>query len=172
MLSLPPVLILKYVGNETSVGVISSVSYAIAITIVYLVSKRSGVQHRTRIIKFGAIFLFIGSLFFSFFLFSAPMISTAILMGVYFICDPVLNFPFRATFMKAMDEIKHRENRDDYAYVVDVEIFTAIGRVVSIGFFFLMYVFIPLEYALSIFAAFIAISQFAMLKFSREINGY
>lgn len=105
MLALPPVLILKYVGNETSVGIISSISYAIAIVFVYFVSKRSGMQHRTKILKSGAYFLLAGSLFFSVFLFSMPMISTAILMGVFFICDPVLNFPFRATFMKAMDEI-------------------------------------------------------------------
>jgi hypothetical protein len=73
--------------------------------------------------------------------------------------------------MKALDEIKHIEKRDDYAYVVDIEIFTAIGRVVAIGLFFLLYAFIPLEFALSLFAAFIALSQFGILKYSREING-
>ena len=171
IMALPPVLILKYVGNETAVGIISSVSYLVAITFVYLVSRRSGVQHRSKIILIGTLFFLTGGIFFTIFLGNYSMLATSVLMGVMFICDPVLNFPFRATFMKVMDELKHIEKRDDYAYLVDVEIFSALGRISGIAIFFLMYAYMPIELVLPIFIISVALLQFFVVKLSRQING-
>ena len=170
-LALPAILIMKYVGNESAVGTINSLSYFVAIIFVYFVSRKAKIQHRTIILKGGAVFLLVGVTLFSIFLHSFSLISTVVLLVIMFISDPVLNFPFRATFMKVADEVKKHENRDSYAYVVDIELFTAIGRIVSLGLFFAIYKLLPINYSLPIYMLIVAVIQFLNIKLSKEING-
>jgi hypothetical protein len=88
-----------------------------------------------------------------------------------FITEPILNFPIRATIMKAIDDLKHIEKRDDYAYLFDNEFFLGIGRFISIGIFYLEYSFLPVNIALSIYLFMVAFIQFLLLPLSRKING-
>jgi MFS transporter, YQGE family, putative transporter len=170
-LALPAILIMQYVGNESAVGSINSISYLIAIIFVYYVSKNAQIQHRTLVLKGGAIFLLIGSVLFSIFLHSNAMVATVVLLVIMFISDPVLNFPFRASFMKVADEVKQHEKRDNYAYIVDIELFTAFGRILSLGFFFVLYKLLPVNYSLPIYMVIVALMQFINIRLSKEING-
>jgi len=170
-LAVPAIFIMKYIGNEAVVGTLSSISYAIAILVIYFVSSHSKTEHRTTIIKGGAILLLSGALFFSLFINVNSLVAMAVLTVVMFISDPVINFPFRATFMKVIDELKHIEKFNDYSYIVDVEIFTAVGRVLSIGIFYFIFSAFAPGLALSIYIVLVALVQFLAVPLSKKING-
>lgn len=172
LLTLPPILILKYVGNESAVGTLSSVSYLVAIFLVFYISRRTGTEHRTLILKSGIFILLVGSVLFSSLLYFTTTLATSILMVAMFIAEPIINFPFRATFMKAIDELYLLEKRDIYAYVVDIEIYAAIGRIVGLTMFYVMYITIPIYISLSIFMLFVACIQFINVRYSKIINGF
>jgi YQGE family putative transporter len=169
--ALPPVLIMKFVGGETSVGTLSSIGYLIAIVIVYYISRRSGAEHRTGILKAGAWLFFLSALFFVAFIFVNSLIATSVFILVMFLTEPILGFPFRATFMKVIDDLKHKEKRDDYAYVTDIEVFAALGRVLSLVLFFVMYTLLPVNVSIPAYMVIIAAVQFLNIRLSRKING-
>jgi MFS transporter, YQGE family, putative transporter len=168
---IPPVFIMKYIGNEASVGTLNSISYIIAITIVYIISSRSKTEHRTGIISAAAFILLTGSLIYSFFIGSRSVLATSILMFLMFIAEPIINFPCRATVMKAIDDLKHIENRDDYAYLLDIEFFAAVGRVTSMVIFYVLYTSFETGVALSVYIVFISLLQFFNVPLSKRING-
>jgi MFS transporter, YQGE family, putative transporter len=168
---IPPVFIMKYIGNEATVGTLNSVSYIVAITIVYVISSRSKTEHRTGIIIAAASILLTGALIYSFFISSQSILATSILMFLMFIAEPIINFPCRATVMKAIDDLKHLENRDDYAYLLDIEFFAAVGRVASMILFYVLYTSFETGIALSVYVVFIALLQFFNVPLSKRING-
>jgi YQGE family putative transporter len=171
MMVIPPVFIMKYIGNEAAVGSVNSGTYIFSMVIIYYISSRSKIHHRTRIMKMGAFILLFGALFFTVFMKISPIIAMLVLSVVLLLSDPILNFPFRASFMKIIDELKHIEKRDDYSYVFDIEFYTAIGRILSIAYFFLLYYFLSPEIAISIYVLTIALLQFLTLPLSKKING-
>jgi MFS family permease len=168
---IPPVFIMKYIGNEATVGTLSSISYLLAIIIVYIVSSRSKVEHRTGIMTAGSFIFFTGSIFFAAFNVYGSVIATSVLTFLMFMTEPIISFPFRATIMKAIDDLKHIEKRDDYSYLFDVEMSTAVGRVTSIGFFYLLYILLPINLALSLYLVLVALLQFFIMPLSKKING-
>jgi len=168
---IPPVFIMKYIGNEATVGTINSISYLLAISIVYYVSSRSKKEHRTGIIMSAAIILFTGAIIYSIFIGSKFILATSVLMFLMFIAEPIINFPVRATVMKAIDDLKHIDKRDNYAYLCDIEIFAAAGRVASMIIFYVLYISFKTNLALSIFIMFVALLQFLNIRLSKRING-
>ncbi len=169
--AIPPVFIMKYIGNETTVGTLNSISYILAITIVYIVSSRSKTEHRTGIIATAALILFTGAIFYSSLICYKSILATSILMVLMFIAEPIINFPVRATIMKAIDDLKHIEKRDDYSYLLDVEFFAAVGRIASMIIFYNLYISLKTSTALSIYIVFVALLQFINIPLSKRING-
>jgi YQGE family putative transporter len=170
-IAIPPIFIMKYVGNESSVGSLYSFGSLLAIIIIYFLSSRSRVEHRSRIIRSGIILLLTGAIFFSCIISLNSMVAMSVLIIIMSVADPLINFPFRATFMKVIDELKHSEKKDDYSYIFDLELVTAIGRVMSISFFFLIYNMLSPGLALSIYMVIISILLFLILPLSKKING-
>ncbi len=168
---IPPVFIMKYIGNETAVGSISSVSYLLAIIIVYIVSSRSGAEHRTGIMASASSLFTAGTLFFIVFICTNSFIATSILTFLMFMAEPIMNFPLRATIMKAIDDLKHIEKRDDYTYLFDIEFFTAVGRVASLVLFYFIYCFLSINIALTIYLVIVSALQFLNIPLSKKVNG-
>ncbi len=170
-IAIPPIFIMKYVGNESSVGSLYSFGSVLAIIIIYFLSSRSGVGHRTSIIRSGAIILLTGTIFFSCFIGLNSLVAMSVLIILMSVADPLINYPFRASFMKVIDELKHSDKRDDFSYIFDIELITAIGRVLSIGFFFLVYNILSTGLALSIYMVIISTQLFLILPLSKKVNG-
>ncbi len=170
--ALPPVIIMKFLGNESAVGLYTSICYFIAITTVYIISKKSSIQHRSKILKYTAIALISGAILFILLIHSNSYMATACLIVILFLTEPLFGFPARASFMKALDELKYIENRDTYTYVVDVEIFTGIGRISSLLIFFTLYIYLPIFIALSIYISYVSLLQLTNIRHSKKLNGY
>ncbi len=170
-IAIPPILILKFIGNESVVGILSSLAYLAAMIVVYYLSSRSKSKHRTSILKVGVGLQIIGTLAFAILLPMNSSLATIILILSMFLADPIIGFPFRASFMKAIDEAKPLDKRDHYAYIVDVEIACGIGRILALVSFYLLYISLPENWAYIIFMALVVILQMAFIPLSKRING-
>ena len=170
-IAIPPVLIMKYIGNESQVGILSALTYAVAMIIVYFISSRSSSRHRTGILKAGVLLQSFGVICFAILLPFNSMLATTLLIISMFLADPIIGFPFRATFMKAIDDTKKLNNRTHYAYVVDIEISCGIGRITALGTFYLLYITLPEHLATIIFMGIVVLLQFLYIPLSKRING-
>lgn len=168
---IPPVFIMKTIGNESAVGTLSSVSYMVAIILVYYISSRSNVEHRTSIIRLGIGFLMIGIIAFILIMHANIALAVSFLAFFMFMSEPVMSFPVRATIMKAIDKLKHVEQRDEYAYLFDIELYTGIGRILSILIFYFLFRNVNVYIALSVYLIIITVIQLFNLTFSKRING-
>jgi MFS transporter, YQGE family, putative transporter len=167
---IPTVFIMKFVGGESFVGTINSLGYLVAIIIVYLISRKSGTEHRTRIVILGFWMLTSGAVAFSLFFKSNVILGTYILIFLMFLAEPILNFPIRASLLDVINGIKKQEKRKGYAYIFDVEAFTAVGRVASLTIFYLLYLVLPVAISIIVFILFMAITQYYCIALTRKIN--
>jgi hypothetical protein len=167
---IPTVFIMKFVGGESFVGTINSLGYLVAVIIVYLISRKSGTEHRTRIVILGFWMLTAGAVAFSLFFKNNVITGTYILIFLMFLAEPILNFPIRASLLDVINAIKKQEKRKGYAYIFDIEAFTAIGRVACLTIFYLLYMILPVNISIIIFILFMAITQYFCISLTRKIN--
>jgi YQGE family putative transporter len=167
----PTILIMKFIGGENMVGTLNAVCYLLTIFIVYYISSRSTEQHRTRIMKLGFFMLTGSAIVFTLFLPLIPAIGTYILIFAMFFTDSIMNFPARATMLKATDEHKMLINSDGYQHMVDVEFFSDLGRVAGLIIFYFIYLILPYYISLPLYMIFVASIQWKTVEMSKRLNG-
>jgi YQGE family putative transporter len=167
----PTVFIMKFVGGESLVGTVNAIGYLIAVVIVYLISSKSGAKDRTKVIFLGFSILTLGAVVFALLFKQHVVTGTYFLIFLMFLAEPILNFPIRATLLEVIKIVKKQDCRKSYAYILDIEAFTAIGRIASLTIFYLLYRFLPVNIAIIVFILSMAASQYLCIPLSRRING-
>ncbi|MGC8804126.1 MAG: MFS transporter, partial [Bacteroidales bacterium] len=167
----PTVFIMKFIGGENMVGTLNALCYLLAILTIYYLSSRSSIEHRTRIMRGGFYIFLAGSLLFSLFLPFAAALGTYFLIVFMFFTESILNYPARATMLKATEEIKTSAQADGYQYLTDVEFFSEIGRIVGLVMFYILYHIFPYYLSLPAYIVATASLQWQTVKMSKKING-
>ena len=130
---IPILIVLVFVGNESALGTIQSLSAIIAAIVVYYLAKKLHVRHRMHLVITSVIISVLGALSFSLF-FSV--------IGVYLffistvVSSPILWMPSSSLNYDLIDEDKKSDMH--YAYVCDQEIFLNLGRVLAIALFIIL----------------------------------
>jgi MFS transporter, YQGE family, putative transporter len=168
---IPTVFIMKFVGGEGYVGTVNAIGYLVAVVVVYTISSKSGVEHRTKVVSLGSWILTLGSVSFAVLFNHNVVLGTYILIFLMFLAEPILNFPIRATVMEVIKVMRKQDCRKNYAYILDVEAFTAIGRIASLTVFYLLYLILPVSFAIILFILIMAATQYLCIPFSKRING-
>ncbi len=88
-----------------------------------------------------------------------------------FFTESILNYPARATMLKATEEIKASVDADGYQYLTDIELFAEIGRIVGLIIFFILYHLLPYYISLPAYIVSTAAIQWQTVKMSKQING-
>jgi len=148
---IPALVVLVFIGNESTLGAIQSISAITAAIIVYYLAKKLHVQHRLHLIITSVIISILGALAFS--LLFSPL-------GVYLffistvVSLPILWIPLSSLNYDLIDE--DEQSNLHYAYVCDQEIYLNLGRVLAIAIFIILIFvfsktislrFVPLFYA-------------------------
>jgi MFS transporter, YQGE family, putative transporter len=168
---IPTVFIMKFVGGESFVGTVNAIGYLIAIVIVYFISSQSGVEHRTKVVSLGSWILTLGSVAFAALFKNHVVLGTYALIFLMFLAEPILNFPIRATVLEVIKIVKKQDCRKSYAYILDVEAYTAVGRIASLTVFYLLYLILPVNIAIVIFILIMAATQYLCIPLCKRING-
>ncbi|MCX7985977.1 MAG: MFS transporter [Bacteroidales bacterium] len=167
----PTVFIMKFIGGENMVGTLNALCYLLAILTIYYLSSRLSIHHRTRIMRAGFYIFLIGTILFSTFLPFAAALGTYLLIFLMFFTESILNYPARATMLKATEEIKSSVQADGYQYLTDVELFAELGRLSGLVIFYVFYHLAPYYISLPAYIVFTAVIQWQTVKMSKIING-
>ena len=170
ILAVPAVFMMLYVGKEQQLGIIESATHFFALISIYTVSSISRAALRPYVMLGGSLLFLTGAIMFGSLLPSHAAIATIILVIAFYLSDPTMNFPYRATFMRAIDDLSTQEKRDPYTYLTDIEQFNALGRLVSIVVFYLLYRTLPATHAFAIYVVGVALFQFINVGLCRRIN--
>ena len=132
---IPVLMVLTFVGMEDALGTIQSVAAIGSALVIYYVSKKASKKHRFYILFINFLLCLIAGIYFGV-LFSA--LGTILFFAITAIASP---FGWVGTASIGQDSIDTEEGTSPYshyAYVFDTELFLNLGRLVSIGIFFLI----------------------------------
>ncbi|MBN2813871.1 MAG: MFS transporter [Bacteroidales bacterium] len=153
LVTAPAMLVMRYVGQEGSLGLIQGISGGLTAIILYLLGRFSKPKHRIIVFGAGITIFLIGTLVNGIAL-SAFGVIVFILCKVFF--QPLHDLAYFPILMKVIDVVSQRENRNQYAYILNHEFGLYTGRVLGLGLFiFLAYSvseIFALRYALIIVA--------------------
>ena len=166
-LILPTLLILKFLGNESSLGVVESASTIVSLIVVYLAGRFSSPTHRTRMVIISVLIIFTGSFLYGV-LFSALGV---ILFQISFILSkPLQELAFRSSLMRSVDYAAAIERRDEYAYLIDNECVRLLGRLTGAGIFMILYFKGSEELALRIALILLSLILANTIWISKKLN--
>lgn len=170
IICLPTIVTLRFIGGEGALGLIDTVAHVLALITIYIASTISRPEDRPKIMLLGAAIFAVGIALFTGSLATLPVYAAVITSVAFYLSDPTMNFPYRASFMKSIDLLRVKENRGEFTYLCDIEIFNAIGRVVSILAFFVLYQVLPEKTSFITYFIGLAILQFINVVLCKRIN--
>ncbi|MBR1872565.1 MAG: MFS transporter [Bacteroidales bacterium] len=132
IVTIPTILIFKFIGDEGSLGLIQGLSGALTAIVVYILGRVAKPAHRMAIFGAGLLIFFVGALTNSI-LFSAAGALTFIICNVMF--QPLHDLAYFPTMMKTIDAVKVLENREEYTYIMSHEIGLFAGRALGMLLF-------------------------------------
>jgi YQGE family putative transporter len=147
-------LVMRYVGKEGSLGLIQGISGGLTAIILYLLGRFSKPKHRILVFGVGITIFLIGTITNGIAL-SAFGVIVFILCKVFF--QPLHDLAYFPILMRVIDVVSKKENRNQYAYILNHEFGLYTGRILGLGLFiFLAYSvseIFALRYALIIVAS-------------------
>lgn len=163
-------IVLKFVGDEESLGTIQSAAAAFSTLAVYVIARKAQVKHRIYIMCAGIVLALLST-------FTFGVLYSSLGVVLYYILNAP-SFPFRWVSEAPLgyDVIEHEEriqSEHHYSYIVDQETFVNIGRNVAIVIFLVGYAFFPdiaLRWSLAIGASFQVIRLAIARKLERELH--
>ncbi len=154
LVTAPAMLIMKYVGKEGSLSLIQAVSGGLTAILIYLLGRFAKPEHRIIIFGFGITLFLIGTIVNGIEL-SMAGVMVFVLCKVFF--QPLHDLAYFPIMMKVIDVVSKRENRNQYAYILNHEFGLYAGRVIGLGLFILLALVVSetfaLRYSLIIVAA-------------------
>ena len=166
LVTAPAILIMKFVGNEGSLGLIQGIAGGITAIIVYILGRVAKPHHRMKIFGFGLFVFFIGTMF-NGLLFSAFGVIIFVLCKVLF--QPLHDLAYFPTMLKTIDAVSAIEKRNEYAYILSHEIGLFIGRAVGMTLFIVFAFLISETFALKYALVTVGALQLLSLPLAKHI---
>lgn len=166
LVTVPAILILKLVGNEETLSTVVSISGVIAAITLYLLGRFTKPGHRIYIFAIAYIIFFIGA-FTHAYLFSALGVFIFILSKVLY--QPLHDISYFPVQLKVIDVLSERENKSEFSYILNHEFGLYLGRIIGIGLFLLLAVYISDTVALRYSLIIIGIVQLLSIPLAKHI---
>jgi YQGE family putative transporter len=166
LVTAPAILIMRLVGNESSLGTVQAISGVISAVMLYLLGRVTGPKHRTVILAIGLIIFLIGTLT-NGILFSATGVIVFVLCKVFF--QPLHDIAYFPIQMRVIDVVSKIENRNEFSYIFNHEFGLFVGRFVGLGLFIAFASYISEEFALKYSLITIAVLQLASVPMAKHI---
>jgi len=154
LVTAPAMLVMRYVGQEGSLGLIQGISGGLTAVILYFLGRFSKPKHRILVFAAGITIFLIGTIVNGIAL-SAFGVIIFILCKVFF--QPLHDLAYFPILMRVIDVVSKREHRNQYAYILNHEFGLYTGRILGLGLFiflaFAVSEIFALRYALIIVAS-------------------
>lgn len=166
LVTAPAMLIMRYVGKEGTLGLIQGVSGGLTAILVYMLGRFTKPQHR--IITFGVgIFIFLIGTIINGIELSMVGVMIFVLCKVFF--QPLHDLAYYPIMMKVIDVVSERENRNNYAYILNHEFGLYLGRVLGLGLFIFLAFYVSETFALRYALIIVAVIQLLSIPLAKNI---
>lgn len=166
LVTAPAMLIMKYVGEEGSLGLIQGISGGITAILIYLLGRFTKPKHRIFVFGTGIVFFLIGTIVNGIEL-SMTGVIVFVLCKVFF--QPLHDLAYFPIMMKVIDVVSKRENRNQYAYILNHEFGLYAGRVLGLGLFIFLAFYVSETFALRYALIIVALVQLLAIPLARNI---
>lgn len=166
LVTAPAMLIMKYVGKEGSLGLIQGISGGLTAILLYLLGRFSKPEHRILIFGVGITLFLIGSIVNGIEL-SVMGVMVFVLCKVFF--QPLHDLAYYPIMMKVIDVVSKRENRNQYAYILNHEFGLFAGRVTGLGLFIFLAFSVSEIFALRYSLIIVALLQMLSIPLAKNI---
>jgi YQGE family putative transporter len=166
LVTAPAMLIMKYVGKEGSLGLIQGISGGLTAILIYLLGRFAKPKHRIFIFGAGITIFLIGTIVNGIEL-SVTGVIVFVLCKVFF--QPMHDLAYYPIMMKVIDIVSKRENRNDYAYILNHEFGLYIGRIVGLGLFIFLALNVSETFALRYSLIIVALVQMLSILLAKNI---
>ncbi|MFA6127502.1 MAG: MFS transporter [Bacteroidales bacterium] len=166
LVTAPAMLIMKYVGKEGSLGLIQGISGGLTAILIYLLGRFAKPKHRILIFSVGISIFLIGTLVNGIGL-SMIGVMVFVLCKVFF--QPLHDLAYYPIMMKVIDVVSKRESRNQYAYILNHEFGLYTGRVLGLGLFIFLALYVSETFALRYSLIIVAVIQMLSIPLARNI---
>ncbi|HBB91147.1 MAG: MFS transporter [Bacteroidetes bacterium GWF2_49_14] len=166
LVTAPAMLIMKYVGKEGSLSLIQAVSGGLTAILLYLLGRFAKPKHRIIIFGFGITLFLIGTIVNGIEL-SMAGVMVFVLCKVFF--QPLHDLAYFPIMMKVIDVVSKKENRNQYAYILNHEFGLYTGRVIGLGLFILLALVVSETFALRYSLIIVAAIQLLSIPLAKNI---
>ena len=166
LVTAPAMLIMKYVGKEGSLGLIQGISGGLTAILIYLLGRFAKPKHRILIFGFGITLFLIGTVVNGIEL-SMFGVMVFVLCKVFF--QPLHDLAYYPIMMKVIDVVSKRENRNQYAYILNHEFGLYAGRVAGLGLFIFLAFSVSEIFALRYSLIIVAVLQMLSIPLAKNI---
>lgn len=166
LVTAPAMLIMKYVGEEGSLGLIQGISGGLTAILIYLLGRFTKPKHRIAVFAFGITIFLIGTIVNGIEL-SALGVMVFVLCKVFF--QPLHDLAYNPILMKVIDVVSKKENRNNYAYILNHEFGLYSGRVIGLGLFIFLAFYVSETFALRYALIIVAVIQMLSIPLAKNI---
>ncbi|BDD07016.1 MFS transporter [Aureibacter tunicatorum] len=166
LVTAPAILIMKLLGDESTLGGIQAISGIITAFILYWLGRNTAPKHRIYILSVGILIFLIGTLT-NGILYSGIGVIVFVLCKVLFL--PLHDIAYFPIQMKVIDVVSEKEKRSEFAYIFNHEFGLFIGRVAGLGLFIILEMYASEEVALRYALIVVAILQVLSIPLAKLI---
>jgi YQGE family putative transporter len=166
LVTAPAMLIMRYVGKEGSLGLIQGISGGLTAVLIYLLGRFAKPRHRILIFGTGIIIFLIGTIVNGIEL-SMIGVMVFVLCKVFF--QPMHDLAYYPIMMKVIDVVSKRENRNKYAYILNHEFGLYAGRIMGLGLFIFLALYVSEIFALRYSLIIVALIQLLSILLAKSI---
>lgn len=166
LVTAPAMLIMRLLGKEGALGTAQSIGAIIAAVMMYVIGRMTGPQHRVKIFAAGLI-LFAMAAFANGILFN--QLGVILFMLFLLLAKPLMDLAYFPIQFNVIDVLSKKENRSEFAYILNHEAGLYVGRFMGAGTFLLLAYGYSTEVALRYAIIIIAVLQLSSIWVSKRI---
>lgn len=166
LVTAPAMLIMRLVGQEGALGTAQSIGAIVAAIVMYILGRRTKPTHRLMIFSIGLVCFAIAALI-NGVLFNA----TGVLLFMLFllIAKPLLDLAYFPIQFSVIDRLSKRENRSEFAYILNHEVGLYVGRFSGAATFIILAWYFSDEFALRYAIIIIAVLQLTSILVAKHL---
>jgi YQGE family putative transporter len=166
LVTAPAMLIMKYVGKEGSLGLIQGISGGLTAILIYLLGRFAKPKHRILIFGAGITIFLIGTIVNGV---ELSMIGVIVFVLCKVFYQPMYDLAYYPIMMKVIDIVSKREKRNEYAYILNHEFGLYAGRVIGLGLFIFLALYVSETFALRYSLIIVAVVQVFSILLAKNI---
>jgi MFS transporter, YQGE family, putative transporter len=151
IITAPVILIMRFFGDEGSLGMIQSSGAMLSAALLYFLGRKTNSKHRLKIFLGGLVLFALGAMINMIFY---STLTVLIFIACLVFARPLIDVAYFPIQLRVIEFLSAREGRNQFAYIFSHEIGLYLGRIAGCGLFIILARYFtedtPMRYALPV----------------------